>query len=107
MRNFYPSCQSNRDAHSSSLQRRSPYSSPNRPFSSEKQKTFDSKVKNIQRARAANMHKIYHVQNGDKDYDYDYFRKEISLRLVDRLDDIRRDEGFPLALDFGMCSISV
>jgi len=32
---------------------------------------------------------------------YDYFREEIAARLVDRLDDIRRDEGFPLALDVG------
>jgi NADH dehydrogenase [ubiquinone] 1 alpha subcomplex assembly factor 5 len=33
--------------------------------------------------------------------DYEYFREEIALRLVDRLDDIRRAEGFPLALDLG------
>lgn len=32
---------------------------------------------------------------------YDYFREEIASRLVDRLDDIRRDGGFPLALDIG------
>lgn len=33
--------------------------------------------------------------------DYDYFRQEMAIRLVDRLDDIRREEGFPLALDIG------
>jgi SAM-dependent methyltransferase len=33
--------------------------------------------------------------------DYDYFRREIASRLVDRLEDIRREEGFPLALDLG------
>ena len=32
---------------------------------------------------------------------YDYLRDEVAVRLVDRLDDIRRDEGFPLALDIG------
>jgi NADH dehydrogenase [ubiquinone] 1 alpha subcomplex assembly factor 5 len=33
--------------------------------------------------------------------EYNYFRKEMAYRLVDRLDDIKRDEGFPLALDVG------
>ena len=33
--------------------------------------------------------------------DYDYFRQEMAYRLVDRLDDIKREEGFPLALDIG------
>jgi NADH dehydrogenase [ubiquinone] 1 alpha subcomplex assembly factor 5 len=33
--------------------------------------------------------------------EYDYFRQEIANRLVDRLDDILREEGFPLALDIG------
>mmetsp|Transcript_17072 Transcript_17072/g.35237 ORF Transcript_17072/g.35237 Transcript_17072/m.35237 type:complete len:442 (-) Transcript_17072:84-1409(-) len=32
---------------------------------------------------------------------YDYFHKEMAARLVDRLDDIKRAEGFPLALDIG------
>ena len=32
---------------------------------------------------------------------YDYIREEIAVRLVDRLDDIQREEGFPLALDVG------
>ena len=32
---------------------------------------------------------------------YDYIQDEIAVRLVDRLDDIRREEGFPLALDIG------
>jgi len=31
----------------------------------------------------------------------DVVRDELALRLVDRLDDIRREEGFPLALDLG------
>ena len=33
--------------------------------------------------------------------DYEYFRQEMAVRLVDRLDDIRRDDGFPLALEIG------
>ena len=33
--------------------------------------------------------------------DYDYFRREIAARLVDRLDDIKKEGGFPLALDLG------
>eukprot|EP00586_Coscinodiscus_wailesii_P010980 CAMPEP_0172516834 /NCGR_PEP_ID=MMETSP1066-20121228/279514_1 /TAXON_ID=671091 /ORGANISM="Coscinodiscus wailesii, Strain CCMP2513" /LENGTH=393 /DNA_ID=CAMNT_0013298495 /DNA_START=150 /DNA_END=1331 /DNA_ORIENTATION=+ len=33
--------------------------------------------------------------------DYDYFYDEIAARLVDRLDDIRREGGFPLALEIG------
>jgi NADH dehydrogenase [ubiquinone] 1 alpha subcomplex assembly factor 5 len=33
--------------------------------------------------------------------DYDYFRQELASRLVDRLDDIIREDGFPLALDIG------
>lgn len=33
--------------------------------------------------------------------EYDYFLEEITARLVDRLDDITRPEGFPLALDLG------
>lgn len=33
--------------------------------------------------------------------DYSYFKKEMAARLVDRLDDIKREEGFPLALDIG------
>ena len=39
--------------------------------------------------------------SSDDAIDYDYFREEIASRLVDRLDDIRRDGGFPLALDLG------
>jgi len=32
---------------------------------------------------------------------YDYIRTEVAKRLTDRLDDIRREEGFPLALEIG------
>lgn len=52
-------------------------------------KAFDRSLKILQRGNAAN-------------YDtYDYIKEEISKRLVDRLDDIIRDDGFPLALDVG------
>jgi Methylase involved in ubiquinone/menaquinone biosynthesis len=50
---------------------------------------FDRNLKTLQRSNISH-HKSY-----------DYFRKEIASRLVDRLDDIIRDEGFPLALDIG------
>jgi hypothetical protein len=58
---------------------------------------FDRSIKKIQRDNAARAHQLWE----DRDrVDYDYFREEIARRLVDRLDDIRRD-GFPLALDVG------
>ena len=53
---------------------------------------FDKGVKHIQRTSAAN------IVNSQ---DYDYIRDEVANRLVDRLDDIRREAGFPLALDIG------
>lgn len=41
-------------------------------------------------------------KDGEDVVDYNYFRREMAYRLVDRLDDIKREEGFPLALDIGM-----
>ena len=69
-------------------------------FSSESSNhAFDRDFKRLQRDGAARSHKVW---SGSPDVvEYDYFREEISRRLVDRLDDIRRDEGFPLALDIG------
>jgi NADH dehydrogenase [ubiquinone] 1 alpha subcomplex assembly factor 5 len=60
---------------------------------------FDRDLKRLQRDGAARAHKLW-VPSPDN-VEYDYFRDEIARRLVDRLDDIRRDEGFPLALDIG------
>ena len=60
---------------------------------------FDRELKRLQRDGAARAHKAW--SPGPNRVDYDYFRQEIARRLVDRLDDIRRDEGFPLALDIG------
>lgn len=57
-----------------------------------RKEVFDKNIKLIQRVAAA---------NAPNACDYDYFRDEVSRRLVDRLDDIKRDEGFPLALDIG------
>ena len=60
---------------------------------------FDRSFKQRQRDNAARS-----AQKWSKDPDavsYDYLREEIARRLVDRLDDIRRDEGFSLALDLG------
>ena len=57
---------------------------------------FDRSVKRMQRDNAARASQKY-----DSVTAYDYLRDEIAVRLVDRLDDIRRDEGFPLALDIG------
>lgn len=72
---------------------------------------FDRNMKGLQRDGAARRHRLYNnnendnsdaVDSDDDDVvDYDYFQREIALRLVDRLDDIKRDEGFPLALDVG------
>ena len=45
--------------------------------------------------------KILQRSNISHHKSYDYVRKEIASRLVDRLDDIIREEGFPLALDIG------
>lgn len=64
-------------------------------------------MKRLQRDGAARMHFMGHSEANDDDedddnIDYDYFQKEIALRLVDRLDDIKKEEGFPLALDIGM-----
>jgi NADH dehydrogenase [ubiquinone] 1 alpha subcomplex assembly factor 5 len=61
--------------------------------------SFNRGLKRQQRENAARLQKAW-----SKDplaVNYTYFRREIAARLVDRLDDIRRDEGFPLALDVG------
>ena len=58
----------------------------------QRKEVFDKNVKLIQREASA---KLLNAS------EYDYFRDEVSRRLVDRLDDIRRDDGFPLALDIG------
>lgn len=60
---------------------------------------FDRDLKFKQRDNAARAHLAW--RDGKDVVDYNYFRKEMAYRLVDRLDDIKRDEGFPLALDIG------
>ena len=74
-----------------------------RSFSSSTSAThaFDRDIKRQQRANAARAHGRWQAQADDDVVTYDYFREEIAARLVDRLDDIRREEGFPLALDVG------
>jgi NADH dehydrogenase [ubiquinone] 1 alpha subcomplex assembly factor 5 len=65
---------------------------------------FDRKQKLFQRENAARAHKLWRTREdvvSDKVISYDYIRKEIAARLVDRLDDIKREDGFPLALDLG------
>jgi NADH dehydrogenase [ubiquinone] 1 alpha subcomplex assembly factor 5 len=64
---------------------------------------FDRSVKKLQRDNAARSNNLWRRADDDSNdiVTYDYLREEIALRLVDRLDDIRRDEGFPLALDIG------
>ena len=69
---------------------------------------FDRKMKGLQRDAAARIHARYNnvemkekSNEGTNIYDYDYFQKEIALRLIDRLDDIVRDDGFPLGLNIG------
>ena len=53
-------------------------------------KAFNRRLKSIQKSNTT-----HHIT------DYSYFRQEIASRLVDRLDDIIREDGFPLALDVG------
>ena len=60
---------------------------------------FDRDLKLKQRDNAARSHRVW--KGGEDVVDYNYFRKEMAFRLVDRLDDIKRREGFPLALDIG------
>jgi len=70
---------------------------------------FDRKIKWLQRQGAARAQQAWREANGggggggksEEIVEYDYFRQEIASRLVDRLDDIKREEGFPLALDVG------
>ena len=89
------------------------------------QVAFDRNYKKLQRNNAARAHQIWNDadatnNNVDNIMDssnhhavsdhhhrvyYDYFRDEIARRLVDRLDDIKRDEGFPLALDIGTFNV--
>lgn len=61
---------------------------------------FDRTYKKLQRNNAARAHHLWDPKDPER-VEYDYFRDEIAKRLVDRLDDIKRDEGFPLALDIG------
>lgn len=61
-------------------------------------KAFDRPFKVIQRDNAARAHNRWDPSDR---VTYDYFRQEIAHRLVDRLDDIKREDGFPLALDIG------
>lgn len=70
-------------------------------FSTESSAThaFDRAFKRLQRNNAARA--MQRWRNDAEAVDYDYFRATIADRLIDRLDDIRRDEGFPLALDIG------
>ncbi|KAG7349494.1 methyltransferase domain containing protein [Nitzschia inconspicua] len=87
--------------------------SPARHSSTSTSLAFDRNVKRLQRdnaararkqwrqTAAANNNNVSNVGDDDDIVDYEYFRQEMALRLVDRLDDIRREEGFPLALDLG------
>ena len=69
--------------------------------SSSTSKAFDRNLKRQQRDNAARARKAWRQQDDDDIVDYEYFRQEMALRLVDRLDDIKRAEGFPLALEIG------
>ena len=72
-----------------------------RSFSSDQAATeaFDRRIKTLQRNNAARSHRLW--RDDPESVNYDYLRTEIASRLVDRLDDIKREEGFPLALDIG------
>lgn len=64
-------------------------------------KAFDRDLKQKQKDNAARSARAWQSAESDDTVDYNYFRKEMAYRLVDRLDDIKRTEGFPLALDIG------
>ena len=72
-----------------------------RPFSADTSTSsaFDRDLKSKQRDNAARAHLAWRggpdVDGSGKDeaVDYNYFREEMAYRLVDRLDDIKRDEG--------------
>lgn len=78
--------------------------------SSGKEIIFDIKLKRLQKTQASLFHKkrrkkfeTNNKNNSENNewIDYDYFRNEVAKRIVDRLDDIKLDKGFPLALDIG------
>jgi hypothetical protein len=56
-------------------------------------------MKRLQRDNAARAHKIWKGNNRDV-IQYDYIQEEIAARLVDRLDDIKREEGFCVSTRF-------
>jgi len=62
---------------------------------------FDRAVKVLQRDGIARAQRAWRESGNDDIIDYDYFRLEIGKRLIDRLDDIKREDGFPLALEIG------
>lgn len=62
---------------------------------------FDRALKIDQRDGAARAWGRWRREGPEDLVSYDYFREEIAYRMVDRLDDIRRDEGFPLVLEIG------
>jgi hypothetical protein len=70
------------------------------PTSVEHVDVFDNHLKKLQRDGAARSYKLWNSSSSNS-IDYDYFRREIAHRLVDRLDDIQREHGFPVALDIG------
>ena len=91
---------------------------PNRYFSgvdTSVTKAFDRELKKKQRDNAARSRRAWKsaavddvissssvdatAADDDDIVDYEYFRQEMAIRLVDRLDDIK--VGFPLALDVG------
>jgi len=73
-------------------------------------KAFNRDLKKKQRNNAAYATQVWRsaaAKTGDDIVDYDYFRQEMAIRLVDRLDDVKRAEGFPLALDIGCGSSQI
>ena len=58
--------------------------------SSSTNKAFNRQIKSIQKSSTT-----HHLPN------YSYIHQEIASRLIDRLDDMNKEDGFPLALDIG------
>ena len=78
------------------------------PSTSSTSQAFDRSLKILQRNNAARATLRYRNEGEASDFKttktrdyYDYFRDEIATRLIDRLDDIKHEGGFGLALDVG------
>ena len=72
-----------------------------RHLSNQETAPFNRSIKLKQRVRSALLAKLHRETTVREILPYDYFHTEVANRLIDRLDDIRSSDGFPLALEVG------